>query len=262
MKVKKAIYRFFMGSFVLLTFVNLSGAAPAVFQASGPNAASIQNSVDQFRTALGGANNGNAAGPLATGRREINWDGGGSSATSPGGTPFDVFLNIRGGRFITDGSGFLQAPAAGIGDFLGNPFYAQIFRTFSPVRLFTPIGSNLTEAQFFVPGSGAGIPATTRGFGVVFTDIDVADQESRPGQCRACTRVEYLDVNGRVLFSGFAPASPGNGNLSFLGVIFEDARVASVRIRTGAVEAGPIEFDFLDVVMMDDFIYGEPQAIN
>jgi hypothetical protein len=32
---------------------------PIVFQVAGPNAASIQSSVDQFRAALGGVNNGN-----------------------------------------------------------------------------------------------------------------------------------------------------------------------------------------------------------
>src|SRR6478672_11098800 len=49
-----------------------------VFQGAGPNPASIQSAVDQFRAALGGINNANAPGPLAGGRREINWDGGGS----------------------------------------------------------------------------------------------------------------------------------------------------------------------------------------
>jgi hypothetical protein len=67
-----------------------------VFQAAGPNAASIQSVVDQFRAAVSGVNNvnnGNQAGPLANGRREINWDGGSTTntATSLGGTPFDVF---------------------------------------------------------------------------------------------------------------------------------------------------------------------------
>ena len=52
---------------------------PMVFQAAGPTAAAIQNTVDAFRAALGDPNNGNNAGPLATGRREINWDGGGNN---------------------------------------------------------------------------------------------------------------------------------------------------------------------------------------
>src|SRR6266852_1713638 len=48
---------------------------PLVFQAAGPDAASIQSAVDAFRAALGD-NHGNKPGPLQKGRREINWDGG------------------------------------------------------------------------------------------------------------------------------------------------------------------------------------------
>src|SRR5215211_1928288 len=49
--------------------------APAVFQAAGPNIASIQSSVAEFRTALGNPVNGNTTAELENGRREINWDG-------------------------------------------------------------------------------------------------------------------------------------------------------------------------------------------
>jgi hypothetical protein len=260
--MNQAIRNFISGSLALLALTSFITAAPsAVFQAAGPNAASIQGSVDQFRAALGGVNNGNAPGPIATGRREINWDGGGSTATSIGATPFDVFLNNRGGRFVTDGAGFLQAPATGIGEFFGNPTYGSIFSTFSPVRLFTPIGSNHTEAQFFLPGSAGGVQASTRGFGVVFTDVDKGGQQSRFRPCNTCTVVEFLSADGSVLYSSPAPAAPGNGSLSFLGVIFDDARIVRVRITAGSAAAGPSEFDFLDVVMMDDFIYGEPQPL-
>src|SRR4026208_89514 len=61
--------------------------APTVFQAAGPNSASIQSTVDAFRAALGNINNGNAPGPLASGRREINWDGGGANTTTDPVTP-------------------------------------------------------------------------------------------------------------------------------------------------------------------------------
>ena len=41
-------------------------------------------------------NNANTAGPLASGRREFNWDaGGGVDATTDPVTPFDVLLNTR-----------------------------------------------------------------------------------------------------------------------------------------------------------------------
>ena len=114
-------------------------APPIVFQAAGPSIASIQSMVDAFRAALGGVNNGNVAGPLAEGRREINWDGGGSTATSLVPTPFDGFLVNRGGRFTTPGSGFVQAPVEGLVDVFKNHRYATTFQAFSPVRLFSPI---------------------------------------------------------------------------------------------------------------------------
>ena len=49
-----------------------------VFSVGGnTNPASIQSTVDVFRAALGNPNNGNTLMPLGSGRREINWDGGG-----------------------------------------------------------------------------------------------------------------------------------------------------------------------------------------
>src|SRR5512145_211817 len=125
--------------------------APLVFQAAGPTIESIQGTVDEFRAALGDPNNANAPGPLTSGRREINWDGGGA-ATTISETPFAGFLVIRGALFTTPGSGFVQAPPSGLADTFDNPTYADIFQPFSPLRLFSPIGSNITEALFFVPG--------------------------------------------------------------------------------------------------------------
>jgi hypothetical protein len=127
---------------------------PTVFQAAGPTIEAIQGTVDQFLAALGEPNNANAPGPLASGRRQINCDAGGSTETAVAGTPFDGFLVNRGALFITPGSGFAQAPLAGLVETFDNPTYDAIFQTFSPLRLFTPIGSPITEVYFFVPGGG------------------------------------------------------------------------------------------------------------
>jgi hypothetical protein len=153
---------------------------PTVFQAAGPSAASIQSTVDQFRAALGAVNNANTPGQTS-GRREINWDGGSpaNAATSLSGTPLTAFLNTRGANIATRGSGFVQAPPSGLADTFGNSSYATIFRAFSPLRLFSPIGSNLTEVKFSVPGSNGSTPATSTGFGVVFTDVDSRQQTER-----------------------------------------------------------------------------------
>jgi hypothetical protein len=58
------------------------------------------------------------------------------------------------------------------------------------------------------------------------------------------------------------PASPGDGSLSFFGIVFEDARIAQVRITSGDIAPGPDDDKDHDVVMMDDFLYGEPQPLH
>ena len=93
-------------------------ASSITFSAVGPSAASITPTVDAFRAAMGGVNNLNAPGPLADGRREINWDGGGA-VTTQSATPFNGFQNNRGALFTTPGSGFLQATPAGLDTFFG-----------------------------------------------------------------------------------------------------------------------------------------------
>ena len=248
---------------------------PTVFQAAGPTIASIQGTVDAYRAALGNPNNANAPGPLATGRREINWDGGGGvEATTPPVTPFNVFLDSRGGQFTTPGTGLSQAPPTadpvqfppgGLAGLFSNPTYGDIFSTFSPLRLFTPVGSNITEALFFVPGTNGGESATVRGFGAVFTDVDEPDgidpRKQRGNPRGASTRLEYYDADDQLIFSSFVPASPGDGSLSFFGIVFDDARIARVRVTTGNVAPGPDDDEKNDIVMMDDFLYGEPQPL-
>jgi len=237
---------------------------PVVFQAAGPNAASIQSTVDQYRLALGNPLNGNTPGPLAAGRREINWDGGSptNTTTSPGPTPFDVFLNSRGAQMTTPGSGFVQAPASGLADVSGNPSYVDIFQAFSPQRLFAALDSNVTKVKFFIPGTSGGVAATTTGFGAVFADVDQPDGVFGGWNDKPSTFVEYYNVYGHLIYSSAVPPSPGNKGLSFIGVVFSDSRIARVRIISGNVELGRDDSRRKDVVVMDDFLYGEPQAIQ
>ncbi len=241
---------------------------PLVFQAAGPDATSIQGAVDAFRAALGD-NHGNNPGPLQKGRREINWDGGNPNlldTTAPV-NPFLVFLNTRGSQFKTPGLGLSQAPPSGgpqggLATLFGNPTYGTIFRAFSRSRLFTPVGSNITVASFSIPGTNGTAPATVRGFGAVFTDVDQPDGTGAVAEHKGSTLIEYFDKKGKVLFSSFVPAAPGDGSLSFFGIKFDDARIASVRIKTGDVAPGPDDNRQHDIVMMDDFIYGEPQILQ
>ena len=236
---------------------------PSVFQAAGLTADSIQGAVDEFRAALGGIDNGNNPGQLS-GRREINWDGGGAATnTTDPVTPFETFLNIRGARFTTKGAGLSQATPAGLATLFKNPDYLTIFNTFSPQRLFTPVGSNITEALFFVPGTAGATPATVIGFGAVFTDVDQPGGKG-PGKganLQASTLLEFFDADNKRLFSSFVPASPGDGSLSFFGVLFDEPSIARVRITTGTAAPGRNDDAKQDIVMMDDFIFGEPQPL-
>lgn len=233
---------------LLLAAPSVGHASSITFSVGGDNtAASIQATVDGFRAAIGGANNGNG-GPTTSGRREINWDGGGLMTPTATGTPLTAFLNNRGALMSTPGSGFLQAQA---GD-LGNAAYAGEFQTFSPTRLFTPVGSNITDVTFFLPGSNGAAPAFVSAFGAVFSDIDLATS----------THLDFFDRNNALLASVFAPAgTTANQSLSFIGVLFNAGElIGRVRITSGTTALGGLEAPGTDLVAMDDFVFAEPVA--
>ena len=214
------------------------------YSATGGVATDIQAGVGAFRNVVGNPNNGNDPGPLASGRREINWDGGGAGAaatTFP--VPMETFI-ARGAVFTTPGTSFEISgqPSPEFGDI--NATYPGIFITFSAPRLFTPLGSNITDVLFFRPGTD--IAATTSAFGAVFTDVDLA----------ATTSLEYFNRADESIGKVFVP--PADNGLSFVGVVFSEQRIARVRITTGTDAPGPPESSVVDIVVMDDFIYGEP----
>ncbi|MBA2341527.1 MAG: PEP-CTERM sorting domain-containing protein [Pyrinomonadaceae bacterium] len=231
-------------------------AAPVIFSASGTDSTAIQSQVDAFRTQLGTLNP-NVAGSFGSGRREINWDGVPDASAAPNNLPANFFNSNspRGAVFSTPGTGFQVSANASnptstpieFGNI--NAQYPDIFRTFSPQRLFTALGSNITDVNFFVPGTN--IPATVNGFGAVFTDVDLANT----------TSLQFFDINNNSLGTFFVPTA--NNGLSFLGVFFDAGeRAARVRITSGNSILGPNDSNGnpVDVVVMDDFIYSEPQA--
>jgi hypothetical protein len=113
--------------------------------------------------------------------------------------------------------------------------------------LFTPLGSHVTDVTFFLAGTAT--PALTTGFGAVFTDVDNAN----------ATSIQFFDQASASLGTFFAPTA--NGGLSFLGVSFPAAAISRVRITTGNANLAsgvPDNPSTTDLVVMDDFIYGEP----
>lgn len=247
--------RFF--SLPLVATLSLLASVPAsaqvVTSASGPDPASIQITVDAYRTSLGTLNP-NVAGSVGSGRREINWDGVPDAFSAPNNLPAN-FFNVnspRGVVFGTPGTGFQVSATAASGTPVefGNidPSYTATFETFSPQRLFTAVGSNIVDVTFFIPGTTTA--AFTNGFGAVFTDVDVAN----------ATTLTFFGAGGSFLGTWAVPAATGNETLSFLGVLFGDAIVSSVRITSGTAALVPGGTDATgDRVAMDDFIFGEPR---
>jgi hypothetical protein len=233
-----------------------ASAAPVVRQAAGATAGDIQAAVDQFGNDLGTLNG--AGPPVAGGRRQIVWDGVPAERQSPAFMPENQFRNV-GALFSTPTLGAAFQVSGAMNDLANlNAGYATDFEAFSAPRVFAPIGSTITDTTFVVPGSTTA--ALTNGFGVVFSDVDLAGSAS----------LELFDASGAGLGSfAVPPAGNSNATFSFLGVSFNAGeRIARARITSGAApllataspnditQAGPA-----DLVVMDNFIFGEPQPV-
>jgi hypothetical protein len=243
------------------------GAGPAhavvdtTFTAVGLNAAAIQPTVDSFRTALGALNSPDPVNN-PDGRREINWDAAPGTVADPNPFPGDFFNGAASPR----ARGLTMSPV-GIGGFgissdpadsgtnqpapplftLG-PFG---FQTFSDNRIFAVFGTNQFDVFFRNPALPSQ-QAVVDGFGAVFVDVD------DPG-----SRLDFFGLSDNLLASVDVPdqrvVTP-DGTLSFAGATFTSPEVARVRVTLGAsgLESCGLTSD---CVAMDDFIYGEPQAI-
>jgi len=229
----------------------------SVFKAAGKAPEEIAGSVNAYRDALG-ALNANNPGSLPNGRREINWDAVPALFTNTNDFPVDFFNQpvagrARGTEFSTPGTGF-RVSDVNFEDV--NPNLIGQFLFFSPIRTFAAVGSNEMTVTFFVPGSD--VAATSTGFGVVFSDVDRHNSAT----------IRLFDAEGRNLGRFAAPPAPGG--LSFVGVQFQTPIVARVEIESGqaAIDRNSTDVDdsdregARDLVIMDDFIYGEPIAVS
>jgi hypothetical protein len=230
-------------------------AQPSVFAA----ACDITGALTDFRTALGPLNP-NVPGEVGEkgGRREVNWDAVPPAFTNTSTFPGDFFNQnfsprARGVVFSTDGSGL--SVSDNDFKFINSAYDAQ-FNAFSPIRTFSAIGSAETRVDFFVAGTTT--PARSTGFGVVFSDVDEMGSAS----------IKLLGANGNSL--GVYHAPPCAGGFSFIGVQFPSLLVAAIDIRSGHGPLGPDAADVSDrdhgpardLVIMDDFIYGEPRGVR
>jgi hypothetical protein len=257
-----------IASFALVCLSTSITAAPVVRQIGGANAAAIQAMVDQFRADLGGANNG-VGGSFINGRREVNWDGVPDASSEPNNLATNFFNSNspRGLMFnsieVDTGAALNQfavsaTTASGVPVRFGNinAAYSTIFQTFSAQRLFIARNTSVIEITFFIPGTK--IPATVSGFGVIFADVDSATGGNR-------SLIRLYGPDGTQL-PGAASAPVADNGLSFVGVSYNAGeRVARVVIECGNVGLSATNNDGtggVDVVAMDDFIYGEPRAMQ
>lgn len=226
------------------------------FKAAGDSTA-IAGKLDEFRNTLGATLN---TAPGATGgRREVNWDGVPANFTNSNNFPPDFFgssdPNLANGRkrgllmtntgtsFRVDSTDFSEVDAS----------YADQFNRFSPKRLFVYMGNTVTECTFKVPGQAT--DATIKGFGVVFNDVDDANS----------TSLEFF--NGTKSLGVYKALSSPSGQFSFLGVFFPDEKITKVKITAGngLLASGTKDISSggtKDLVVMDDFLYDEPKAIQ
>jgi hypothetical protein len=227
---------------------------PTIVRGAGDLAAAIAK-----YQALLGADNGGVPQSFPSGRREINWDGVPDEFSEPNAYP-PAFFNApeapraRGAVLSTPGdhlgvSADSDNPSGALVRFGNiNPTYVDTFKTFSAERLFSPVGSNVANIRFFVPGTDQ--RATTRGFGAVYTDVDSKETAA----------FKFFDKHGKVLGTYAVPKS--KDGLSFLGVAFPKPIVGRVQIVYGTSKLGPNDSKQHDVAVMDDFIFGEPQAVS
>lgn len=223
------------------------------------NAGGLAGTVAAFRRALGGEDNGSDKGPFSSGQRSINWD-----AEI---VPFDMpgnFFNTkvpRGALFSTSRGEFrVSNPPPPLADDRFNSIIPSsvsgMFVRFSLDRLFSPLFSNKFITKFQVAGKKK--KATVSGFGAVFTDVDF----------RGKTKLTYFDKNNCKIATLKVP--PLNRGLSFAGLVVVDRFgkgipvIAKVKVTLGTISLWDFRLRyrgtyFADLVVCDDFIYGEPQ---
>jgi hypothetical protein len=230
---------------------------PVVVSGAGATPDELRAKVDEYRQLLGLPDNVGTPATQPSGHREINWDGVPDEFAAPNALPSDFFNadkapRARGAVLATPGTS-VQVSAdsdnsAGTPPRFGdiNDSYSNIFTAFSGERMFSPVGSNIVDLTFFVPGTKT--PAVVRGFGAVYADVDTDH-----------TAFEYFDAADKSLGKFATPIA--NNGLSFLGVVFPEPVVHRVRIAYGTAALGPNDGTANDVAVMDDFIYGEPQAL-
>lgn len=134
---------------------------------------------------------------------------------------------------------------------------SEQFVRFSHPRLFSPLHSNVFTGFFRIPGNNK--QASVSGFGAIFVDVDAVDESF----------IEYFDKQGCLIDRVFV--RPRNRGLSFVGLTVLGNHglipaIHRIRVTLGTISLQDFADQYTpgnspgDVVVMDDFIYGEPQS--
>lgn len=222
-----------------------------VFSASG----NITPKVDEFRQFLGTLNNTPGA---VGGRREVNWDTVPDSLMSQK-LPDDFFNPVGAGAQPSRQKGLAYSPDsgefrvsnAGFNDI--DPEAAPEFASFSGNKTFANVSAVKWPVGFQV--AGAATPATVKGFGAVFIDVDLDNS----------TSVEFFE-NDKSLGVFFVPKHDATTKFSFLGVYFTNHKITHLKIsHQGRLIEGLKDISTggaNDLILLDDFIYSEPVALG
>ena len=224
------------------------GESPiSVVQTSGDLTAALT----EFRGVLGEPANAGGSGPQPAGRREIKWDGVPPERTNVDTFPSDGFRNA-GLITTTDGIGTRVSD----NDFADiNPTYGDEFESLSKPKTFMAAGSRNMTLTFRVPGTDT--DAQVSGIGIVFSDVD------RDG----AATLTLFALDGTSLGTYTAPARTDANGHSFVGVAFDRPIIGRVEVRAGEAALGAGVNDVsdggaYDLVVTDDFLFGEPQPAS
>jgi hypothetical protein len=213
----------------------------------------ISPKVEAFRQLLGGQLNTTPG--VVGGRREIDWDGVPEQML---GTPLpaDFFNPVGAGAPASRQRGLVYSGDLGTFE-VSKTNFSEInaaassqFAPFSGQQTFSNISSNLWDVGFEVAGQP--IEASVKGFGIVFSDVDLPDN----------SYLEFYNGN-KSLGRFYVPAHDNKSGFSFLGVYFRHERVSRVKVSHGSGILNAGEKDITnggskDLVIMDDFLYDEP----
>jgi hypothetical protein len=250
------------GALMFIAILSSVSATPIQRSSAGATPGAIQPQINEFFNDLGGADNGTGS-SFTTGRRSLDFglipdnfaipnlfQADFFNTTVPRGALLNTGCNNNGISFSADSSNPTNTPIV----FSNlNASYLGQFITYNSQRIMNPgvLARPCTTVfvTFFVPGTD--VPATVKGFGIVFTDADLPSGSF----------VQFYDAAGKLLNP--ASVQTFNSGLSFVGISYNAGeRIASVKITVGTHSISASDAADVDVVAVAGMFYGEPRAME